>query len=137
MSNIDLFDEHAARIFAALYEAFPVRVSVAAADLLGFDVDPEDPVAEIPLSVQVYEATVQWLAEAGYIYLDGNATRGVATLTPKGLEVMKAVPETVRGHGSLGDALVAAVRSGGAAAGKELVSRGITEAYRLVTQGLL
>lgn len=137
MSNIDLFDEHAAAVFAELYEHFPLRRPITAEAIIGIGIDPYNPPPKVPHALRVYDATVEWLAESGYIALEGNARQGVATLTMKGLEVMKAVPASLQGHGSLGDALVSTVRSGGAAAGKELISLGLTQAFRLMAQGVL
>lgn len=137
MSNIELFDEYTAAIFAELYEHFPLRRSVAAEAIIGMALDPADPPPRIPRELMIYEATVEWLADTGFIALSGNGHQGEATLTLRGLEAMKVVPASVRDHSSLGDSLVSAVRSGGAAAGKELVAFGLTQAFRLMTQGRL
>ncbi|MCS4503904.1 hypothetical protein NYO91_07410 [Arhodomonas aquaeolei] len=137
MSNIDLFDEYTAAIFAELYEHFPLRRSIASEAIIGLALDPADPPPRVPHELRVYEATVEWLAGSGFIALSGNGHQGDATLTLRGLEVMKVVPASVRDHNSLGDSLVSAVRSGGAAAGKELVAFGLTQAFRLMGQGVL
>lgn len=120
LSNIQSFDEITGKVFAALYEAFPVpRILMPAQFMEG----GEDAVfvpdsftgAELTLEAEFFMASIDWLVNEGYI----NSSRrdpqyfGDVVLSSKGLAALSAVPDSLTSPKPLGERLVAAAKSGG------------------------
>lgn len=128
VTNIERFDELTGRVLAALYAAFPlpvvllpvkfVTVAERMDDFLGGAVASEE--------TEFFAATVRWLAEAGYLryqVCDPELVQGFtgAVLTAKGLELLKAIPDSL--GGSFGERLGEAVASEGREGLRALVSQ--------------
>ncbi|QAY92556.1 hypothetical protein [Pseudomonas sp. ACM7] len=116
-SNIKRFDELTGQILGALYESFPVPRHLLLKDLfpdglsfddfVGFDVPNEQG--------EFLFACIDWLAESGYLrFKEKVQASGYAecVLTAKGLEVLKATPDSLSTESSLGDQLVDATKTG-------------------------
>ena len=116
-SNIKRFDELTGQILGVLYESFPVPRHLLLKDLvpdgftfndfLGYEIPNEDG--------EFLFACIDWLAESGYLRFKDKVqptgyTEGV--LTAKGLEVLKATPNSLSTDSSLGDQLVDATKTG-------------------------
>lgn len=116
-SNIKRFDETTGQVFSALYESFPVPRGLY---IKGFVTDGysvhEHLGVEVPNAEgEFFFACIQWLAEAGYLTFKDTAQYcgfNNCVLTAKGLEVLKAIPESLQSGPSLGDQLVDATKSG-------------------------
>jgi hypothetical protein len=116
-SNIKRFDELTGQIFGVLYESFPVPHHLLLKDLMpeGYSFD-EFFGQDIPNEHGDFLfACVDWLAESGYLRFKEKVhatgyTGGV--LTAKGLEVLKATPDSLSTESSLGDQLVDATKTG-------------------------
>lgn len=110
-SNIKLFNELTGRVLGALYEGFPVPRQLFIKNFIdgGYSEDPHLG-AEVPNDKGTFFlACVDWLADAGYLrFGEKNHHFGFmdAVLTAKGLEVLKASPESLKTDQSLGDQLV-------------------------------
>lgn len=117
ISNIKRFDEHTGQILGALYVSFPVPrhlllkdlfpEGLSADDFLGFDIPNE--------SGEFMFACIDWLAESGYLRFKEKVQATGYTecvLTAKGLEVLKAIPDSLSTESSLGDQLVDATKTG-------------------------
>lgn len=128
-TNIERFNELTAKIFAALYASFPVRLALEGTDYGMDDTQTNDKGRSRfnnPEEAKFFLATVNWLLNAGYIdftHLAGGFP-GKAVLTAKGLEVLKAMPATLSTQESLGDLLVSGVKTGA----KEALQKGVTYA---------
>lgn len=137
VSNIERFDETVGKIFAELYEAFPLPHNLKAESYLtspmvfnevyGMEVPDQD-------DAEFFIATARWLIQTGYIYGEVQPYIRVsdAVLTAKGLEVLKAVPESITNSGSIGQALVDSVAEGGKEATKTLASQVLSFGARWV-----
>ncbi|MEW6647181.1 MAG: hypothetical protein AB1450_08290 [Pseudomonadota bacterium] len=129
MTNIDRFNECAAKLFSRLYAEFPKPCGVNYFEFLGKDVfeagDDE---------LEFCRATLEWLENAGYITVDAHSNDCAynVVLTAKGLETLKAVPDSLKGKGSIGDAMVAAVKAGSIEMAKQLASKAFTEGFKLI-----
>lgn len=122
-TNIECFDVLTGRIFADLYDSFPIPLEIeqdSYCALLVKRVKPEsegdDVVGEYFDSIadaqEFVDATFQWLNNAGYIDYEAlSFDAATAVLTAKGLESLKLVPDVLTGK-SLGDSLVEAVNEG-------------------------
>ncbi|MDH4763425.1 hypothetical protein OMP44_11005 [Pseudomonas sp. CBMAI 2609] len=128
-TNIECFDLLTGRIFADLYDDFPVaRVLTAeiyCSYLLG--IDPENPIEAVMddqgKAIEFYFATVEWLEVAGYIrHRHENSDWSETVLTAKGLESLKSVPDSLAGKESLGSQLIDAARDGATTRLKDLAS---------------
>lgn len=133
--NIERFNEYTARIFAALYEAFPEEKAISAPAMLGIDMDEYPHPIDWPRELQIFDATLRWLEKAEYIWCKGGIQLGtIAVLSPKGLEALRATPTSLERGEPIGEALAAAIRSGSIEAAKGLVTRALTHVYGLVHQ---
>lgn len=116
-SNIKRFDELTGQIFGVLYESFPVLRPLLLKDLIpdGYSFD-EFFGQDIPNEHgEFLFACVDWLAESGYLrFKEKVHAIGYAecVLTSKGLEVLKAIPDSLSTESSLGEQLVDASKAG-------------------------
>lgn len=117
ISNIKQFDEFTGLILGALYENFPVRRPLVVSKLIpdgtyyneSYGVDLPNEKGDFLF------ACVDWLAESGYLHFNDrihNVGYSDAVLTAKGLEVLKAIPDSLSTGPTLGDQLVDATKSG-------------------------
>lgn len=107
-SNIKQFDELTGKVFGALYERFPVPHDLNIKDFVDDELDTLD-------QERFFIACVQWLSDAGYLrFFCMQPSTGFpqAVLTTKGLEVLKALPDSLKTGPTLGDQLVDASKSG-------------------------
>ncbi|CDY77959.1 hypothetical protein BGLT_06765 [Caballeronia glathei] len=148
-SNIEKFDNLTARVFASLYEAFPVEKSLQPAD---FDIGAEaafndaDAInAPLLKDVEFFASTVRWLASAGYLEFRTESNLGTfydATLTSKGLEVLKAVPDSLkdssgRSEKTLGEYLTDSVKAGAVEAMRKGASYALSSGAALAWNAVL
>ena len=137
VSNIQRFDDIASRVFAELYENFPLPTELATEDYL-------DPATEWNETFQqdviiddgeFFLATVQWLEKAGYVSADGYHHSRVSdvVLTAKGLEVLRAIPGSLKGDPSIGEQLASAAKTGGKEAMRGLFSQALGVGVRLIS----
>ena len=138
--NMELFDEYAARTLADLYEAFPVKKPLNASDYCGHSEindygEPIDENGNPSKASHIARATIEWLIETGYIRSDGMWQYGAkpAVLTPMGLAVLKAAPESLAVKETTGDKLVRLIRAGSADAAKDVVRAAIAGGAAFVT----
>ncbi|MBJ9716426.1 hypothetical protein [Burkholderia gladioli] len=120
MENIQKFDDLVARIFARLYQAFPVKINLTLADF-GFDNSTVTPTSGF-ITIAYKDAenakfffdTVDWLNAAGYINMmaDPHTPGRYAVLSSKGLEVLKATPASLTPDKSLGEYLAVNIKNG-------------------------
>ena len=106
--NIDDFNRGCALIMGRLYASFPKPLAVRVEEL---DKGPEAPDRE---ALEVYGATVEFLAEEGYVRFGSKAGPENARLfmnvrlTSKGLAALNRSPESLNApKGTIGDRVVA------------------------------
>ncbi|WP_155633930.1 hypothetical protein [Burkholderia cepacia] len=146
MENIEKFDNLVARIFAYLYQQFPVKISLVPRE---FGIEDSEIVPgagglgqivhKNEAEVQFFYDTVEWLHSAGYIHMldNGRGRPGrYAALSSKGLEVLKATPASLTQDKSLGEYLASNVKSGAADAVKKGVSMALSMGASLAFQAL-
>lgn len=107
MSHIESFNRCTAQIFSELYRSFPLRVDISSRNLpeaLFSDIHDEDFEGAFERLV-VFERTGSWLVRAGYIWAEQIAEQTIseAVLSPKGLEILKAMPAAISGEETLGE----------------------------------
>jgi hypothetical protein len=135
-SNIELFDEFAGKIFARLYENFPIPIDLNSKDFLpptireGGDVDSDGRLHHI----RFFYATTQWLASAGYTNSPDkkNSYSNDVVLTAKGLEVLKGSPSSLNAGPSIGEQLVEAAKEEGKDTLKNLVKEALSLGIKLI-----
>lgn len=133
MKNIELFDEYTARIFADLYQAFPVKVSLNATKLCGHSDHDEfgaivDERGNPSKSFEIAKATIEWLHETGYIRGGDMNAYGLrsAVLSPMGLTVLKSTPSSLKVEETTGDRLAKLVKEGTYEGAKDLVKSALS-----------
>ncbi|NIE73009.1 hypothetical protein F3J45_00825 [Pantoea sp. Ap-967] len=108
-SNIDLFDKITGLIFSKLYQTFPVTGTLNVMSFM------EAFPGEVDRPGEFFSATLKWLITSGYMMGEPDSkhayTFNKCTLTAKGLEVLKAVPDSITGK-TLGAQLQDAAKSG-------------------------
>lgn len=104
MNNIEAFNIAVAEILGQCYQEFPLRVRLSKKEIgetikVTLDGNPDGELDVYDLSSKdflIADAAVKWLIQAGYLWCDNPEPKisyeGV-TLTPKGLEVLNAIPE--------------------------------------------
>ncbi|KAB0502783.1 hypothetical protein [Pseudomonas lini] len=145
MTNIERFDQLTGRIFAVLYEDFPMTVDLtdeAFTDAIVVDpVDSEEGMDQLMARGEFFSATVLWLIKSGYIsfYEDISKTHDMflgCTLTAKALEALKATPSTLSGD-SIGASLQAAAKGGMVEAIKSLTNDALSKGLALATRAAI
>jgi selenophosphate synthetase-related protein len=114
MRNIDMFNLSVAEITGLCYENFPHRIEITTHNIAEkltnyyeIDEDNTEEVADfIHESTEMVESTAYWLEQAGYIWVEAQADGSFynVTLTPKTLEIMNMVPNSLQE--SIGSKLV-------------------------------
>ncbi|QKN82203.1 hypothetical protein [Scandinavium goeteborgense] len=137
-SNIDRFDEIAGRVFADLYDSFPLPIHLKTEDYLQKDTIPsEDPIdgtMRYSIEEEIIEATIKWLNNAEFLCYGAERDHVFVnvTLTPKGLESLKLMPDSVKGP--TGSQLSDAVKTGGIETIKMLANHAIGIGARITAQ---
>lgn len=116
LSNIEQFDEIVGKAFALLYESFPVPKPLQPGAFVGEDnvIDPDGFTgAELTKEAEFCMAALHWLEDTGYISARDITPHGLGrvVLTAKGLEALKAMPDSLQGP--LGARLVEATKKEG------------------------
>ncbi|WP_415760312.1 hypothetical protein [Pseudomonas sp. LT1P18] len=142
MTNIERFDQLTGRIFAELYEAFPMTVDLideAFTDAIVVDpIESEEGLDQFMAQGEFFSATVLWLIKSGYVsfYEEASNANNMflgCTLTAKALEALKATPSTLSGE-SIGSSLQTAAKSGMVDAIKSLANDALSKGLALATR---
>nr|VFJ42975.1 MAG: hypothetical protein BECKFM1743A_GA0114220_1000332 [Candidatus Kentron sp. FM]VFJ43705.1 MAG: hypothetical protein BECKFM1743C_GA0114222_1000332 [Candidatus Kentron sp. FM]VFK05692.1 MAG: hypothetical protein BECKFM1743B_GA0114221_1000332 [Candidatus Kentron sp. FM] len=136
MNNISRFNECTGKILAKLYEEFPIKTDLEYKEWLKEDENLNDKNTQ-----EFCRATIEWLEESGYIIVYGKYYYDMANkviLTQKGLEALRAIPESLeegQKRRNIGEALVAAMKEKAPGATEwaveQLSSRLFTESLKL------
>lgn len=134
---IDVFNTNVGIILTKLYEKFPLRINLSYNDLaIELFEDSDEDGGDFD-KVDVFGATVAWLEQAEYIWaskVDNDEAFGVV-LSPKGLELLKAKPDSLSGQ-SIGDQLLSIMKSGAKEAAKsaikDLITLALTQGFQLL-----
>ena len=140
MNNIEAFNIAVAEIFGQCYKEFPIRVIISKMDVgiaikeaMGDDPDGYFNLAEI--EYHIAEEAMEWLIQAGYLWCN-NPSRPISfegvTLTPKGLEVLNAVPDELQSKVSLGEQLSKGIKALGKDTASTAVKIGLTYGAKMV-----
>lgn len=139
--NIDLFDQYAADVLGRLYESFPVKCQLDVRNITGHAETNEygaicAPGGRPSKEAEIAYATIEWLVDTGYIRADhrspGFSFQG-CVLSPRGLEVLKSVPESVKVKETIGDKLVRLLREGSIDLAKDAVRAAISAGARMIS----
>jgi hypothetical protein len=137
VSNIEKFDDITGKIFAELYQSFPLPQTLMAEAIvetaLYFD---EEHQMDVPTEdAEFFIATANWLMQAGYLTCEPYPYMRIdnAVLTAKGLEVLKAVPDSVNSKTSIGEELTNTAKEGGKEVARGLVSQALGLGARIIS----
>lgn len=111
-TNIQHFDEIAAKVFASLYEHFPLPYSLSCVEITeGKEIDDFGKPAK---EAEICIATLEWLRDENYIKIGEVSRMDVydIALTAKGLRVLKTLPKALEGKTTLGEKLIIAIKAG-------------------------
>lgn len=114
-SNIEKFDEVTGTVFAILYGRFPLQKPLMIADIVGDENVTREfqPGFFTPTDECMFAySSINWLIESGYITAKPRSYESFtdAVLTAKGLETLKAIPDSLQP--ALGKQLNEAMLSG-------------------------
>jgi len=138
VTNVELFNGVAGRLFALLYERFPFYADVDINSLGGELVDKDDYDGAWNIS-ELAEATVHWLAAAGYIWLKEPQKFGdpySAVLSPKGFEVLKASPQVIDTSKTLGEKIMELSKDKLSSALNKAVELAISQGFKMMFTGM-
>lgn len=140
-SNIKKFDELTGQVLGVLYESFPVPHALLLKDLIpdgisfderiGFDVPNENG--------EFMFACIDWLAESGYLRFKNKIQAtgySECVLTAKGLEVLKATPDSLNTEPSIGEQLVDASKTGAKSLIGDLAGQALSIGVKFATNHL-
>ena len=129
-TNMELFNEFTAQVFAQLYQAFPEYAPLDAGRLSGCK--PDD-YGAIGRRGEICAATIQWLADSGFIRLgERQGWMFPAVLSAKGLETLKVTPTQLAPGKSAGERIVGAVAEGAMQTASNLVASALTQGFALL-----
>jgi hypothetical protein len=115
-----------------MYEAFPEHAPVDCLRISG--ATEVDAYGRAPREANVCRATLDWLCESGYLRCkDSSKYVCMATLTPKGLECLKAVPSSLEGSTPIGERILGMVKNGSKQPSAALVRTLLSEGVRMMT----
>lgn len=85
--------------------------------------------------MMVFEKTASWLVEAGYIWAEEvrESTLNGAILSPKGLEVLKATPESLSSGETLGERMSELVKAGSYSLLSKVVDKALSIGVAIAT----
>ena len=137
MRNIEAFNVAVAEIFGQCYQAFPLKVDISKMDI-GIAIkeafgENHNGIFDLSdVEYDIAEETVNWLISAGYIWCKkpGYSFEGV-TLSPKGLEVLNAVPTELKSKKSLGEHLSKGIKAIGKDSASSFIKIGLTYGAKL------
>ncbi|MEE1673681.1 hypothetical protein SNR37_003107 [Agarivorans aestuarii] len=135
MHNIELFNLAVGETLGYCYEHFPRRVEVNA-DFISkrvcefYDIDLVND-AFINEATEVSGATIIWLVNAGYLWIEENYEFEFSdvTLTPKSLSLLNVVPESL--DGTIGSKLVSGVKASSKSVASSLMTTLLSEGVKL------
>lgn len=136
MDNIKAFNLITGKLFADLYQSFPAQTKVDFFSL-ALDLIPKEDFDSAWEKPDFAEATVRWLDQAGYIWLKKASTmhgNPTAVLSPKGLEALKAVPESIDSKLPLGERIINFTKEKASDSLSQAVGLAITAGFQLMTK---
>lgn len=136
MDNIKAFNLVTGKLFAELYQSFPAPTEVDFFSL-ALDTIPKEDFDSAWEKPGFAEATVRWLDQAGYIWFKKAPTmhgKPTAVLSPKGLEALKAVPESIDSKLSLGERIINFTKAKASDSLSQAVGLAITAGFQLMTK---
>ena len=138
MDTIDKFNELVGLILIDLQKQFPVSVELSSGGYLSKFVDEDDYDGSWDF-LEFFDSTIYWLERAGIIWVTGKEQyqgepfQFEATLSDKGLELLKSTPSNLEVKESFGKKLKVEFESQGIKAVGEVVRYGLTAAYLALT----
>ena len=134
MKNIEMFNLAVGEVLGECYLSFPVPTTISRGTIGGAieeyypDYDPSNIDMRKP-EYEIAACTISWLTKAGYIWLsEGDEKSRIvkATLSPKGLEVLNAMPKSIT-TGSIGSNLAKGVKDIGISTFQKLVIHALSQ----------
>ncbi len=132
MTNMEYFNEHTAKIFAKLYQEFPVKCELRAADFVTEGKDEDK-------SFAVWISTIEWLTDQDYMTYNDSAQGAFyigSVLTDKGLEVLNQVPDSLNPQERYGDKLLETIEDSSLDAAKSLIGDLFSKGLSMAMTGL-
>ena len=143
MENIEAFNIAVAEIFGKCYQAFPMRVVISDIELgdtirFALDENANKDIDMRDIEYTIARESVNWLIQAGYLWHRGesNLTTSGVTLTPKGLEVLNAIPEGIKNQISIGQQLSEGVKNLGKEAAISIVKTGLNYGAKIIISSI-
>ncbi len=143
MLNIELFNLSVAEVMGVCYESFPERIhirSITISDKVSGYYPEESNDEENNIVWQIFPiatATIQWLEQAGYLWV-GNQEQddflGV-TLTPKGLELLNMIPDSLSQKEPVGSLLLGGLKTSAKETALTIMKTVLAEGVKMSLKG--
>lgn len=140
LSNVEVFNVTALELFAKLYDAFPVPVTVDSKDVGVAASEAAESINDTMKMIFYAEHTISWLAEEGFLRFEKggppHTTFTKVRLTLKGLTILGYTPSSIQApekSQSIIGRVKSVLASGAEKAGTEAVKSVLAEIFRLAT----
>lgn len=139
-TNIEKFNEIVGIIFGKLYESFPLKIDLLSIEVIGEPLQYSDGIYSDELCTTVEDHrffldTVDWLMTNGYLAgTMSSASCHRAVLTAEGLEVLKAIPDSL--ETPLGDRIKETLKTESKEALRSLVSQTLGIGLQFVSRSI-
>jgi hypothetical protein len=157
-NNIDKFNYYVGVIFAKLYSSFPCRSRIEYLEIIGANECPETTdnegrrtgiynrdgeLEDLSSEFDFLHETLKWLHETGYLIgMVGHSEGGryaTVTLSPKGLEILKIVPNSISSESngkSIADSLSEALEDSAKDKISEIAGKALSYLFKIGWQTL-
>lgn len=143
MINIELFNLTVAEVLGECYENFPERINLKESDVAYkvLEYYSDDILEEHPDFTDklfgIASATVAWLEQAGFIWVEGRDLNDFyrVTLSSKGLELLNLVPDSITNKESIGTSFINGAKSVGKDAVLSAIKLVLSEGAKLAIKG--
>ncbi len=139
MNNIESFNIAVAEVFGKCYQAFPLCIDVSVGEVCSSIQEALDPNCGNDIDMRspeyaIARESINWLIKSEYLW-HRNATNilfNAVTLSPKGLEVLNAIPKELQQKTTLGEELGKGVKEIGKDAALNIVKTSLSYGASLV-----
>ena len=140
LSNVEVFNITTLKLFAKLYDEFPVPVNIDAKEIGAAASEATESINDTMKMIYYAEHTISWLAEEGFLRFEKaggpHTTFTNVRLTLKGLTILGYTPSSIQAPEkaqSIIGRVKSVLASGAEKAATEAVKSVLAEIFRLAT----
>ena len=139
MNNIESFNIAVAEVFGQCYKAFPIRIEISVIEIGDAILETLSPDCNSDIDLRrpeykIARSSIEWLIKSEYLWSSSATDESFlfVTLSPKGLEVLNAIPEELQINTTLGEELGKGVKEIGKDAALSIVKKSLSYGASIV-----